>query len=1071
MSMLGDGLVGPRSWEDPTTFGAGRLPMRSPLVPHPDPASARTGDDTASPWYRCLDGTWQCRLFARPDDVTVGDLVADPSGDPSAGDAAAGWHDVAVPSNWTLDPAVDDWPQYTNVRMPFPGVPPEVPDTNPTMVYRRTVTPPRAWRGRRIVLRVGGAESVLFVYVDGVAVAFGKDSRLPTEVDLTRHVTPGRSFELALVVVRWSDASWIEDQDHWWMAGVHRSVELYATGTVHLADVAARAGLTDDLHTGTLEVTATVGFADDPRPGWSVTAVLERLDGRRVADVTPAFPGGEQVPSLTVPYVFDGHHVRLSATVARVEAWSAEQPTLYRVVVSLVRPDGAVAEVVAVRVGFRRVEIRDRQLLVNGAPVLILGVNRHDHHPDRGKAVTAGDLRDDLVAMKRANVHAVRTSHYPNDHRFYDLCDELGVYVVDEANVESHAVNTSLCHDPRYESAILDRVARMVRRDRNHASIIVWSLGNESGYGAVHDAAAAWVRRVDPDRPVQYEGPFLFGLDTEAPCTDIVCPMYTSIDDITAWARRGADPRPLILCEFSHAMGNSNGSLADYVAAFENEPGLQGGFVWEWKDHGLRQTLPDGRVRFAYGGQFGDRPHDANFVADGIVGADLTPHPALEELRWLARPVQVTATVNDARRGRVRIRNRQWFRGLDWLRATWELTVDGEVVGRGRLPLPDIGPQREAVVDLGWERPRAQPGQRAHLTVRVVTRRASAWAPAGHLVAWDQVEAPVDTVRARPAITAPPAAVAETQDGHRRVLEAAGVRLVVDEPDAAIVAVDLLGVPLLASGPTLSLWRAPIDNDGIKAFVGSDDLWWQAQAGGVLSRWLEWGLDRIERRPAGFALRRRDGRRAFVLESELAPAGGAGTISHRREVSLAPDGTVVVREHVVVPDVFDDLPRVGVELALVAGFDDVDLLGLGPHENHVDRRASAVFGRWRWQIDDEPCPYLVPQHHGQRTGVQEVRVVDPTGGRSVRFAPGEGSPLLEVAVRRTTAADLWQASDLTELSTRREAVVELDLAHRGVGTASCGPDTLERFRVRPGVHRWVWSLRPQRLGGARRRTT
>ena len=438
--------------------------------------------------------------------------------------------------------------------------------------------------------------------------------------------------------------------------------------------------------------------------------------------------------------MFNGHVARTECVVPRVRPWSAELPVLHGVTVTLVDERGRGTETVHQRAGFRRVEIKGRNLLVNGARVMIQGVNRHDHHPERGKAVTVADMRADIVLMKQHNVNAVRCSHYPNDPRFLDLCDELGLYVIDEANVESHAWNTSLCHDPRYRATIMSRVARMVERDKNHPSIIMWSLGNESGYGAVHDAAAAWVRAYDPSRPVHYEGAVYHehhsrgGLPAVDPvenwveggtgATDVVCPMYAPIESIVRYGTSGRGARPLIMCEYSHAMGNSNGSLADYWHAFESTPGLQGGFVWEWKDHGISQVLADGTKRFAYGGQFGDTPNDGNFVADGLVHSDMAPHPAMRELAWCHRPVAVTLAGKGAN-ARLVIRNRQSFRDLAWLRAEWELLVDGAPVRRGRLAVPRCPGGATVKVEL----PAAVPRGAADVSVivRWFTRNDEPW--------------------------------------------------------------------------------------------------------------------------------------------------------------------------------------------------------------------------------------------------------------------------------------------------------------------------------------------------------
>jgi beta-galactosidase len=728
-----------RPWLDPEIVAVRRLPMRPPTTAYPDVAAARAADRAASPWWRSLDGRWNFSLFEHPDAVppaAVAPLLDD--GGVASRSAAPGSGSVpkpttlTVPGNWTMQ-GVGDHPHYTNVQMPFPGPPPALPERNPTGVYRRTFTVPNRWSGRQLVLHLGGADSVHAVFVNGRFAGYGTDSRLASEYDVTQLVSPGRN-EVAIVVVRYSAHSYVEDQDQWWMAGLHREVWLEARGATHLVALQCDAGLAApadgavrDGSLGTLTVRATIGGLAPPTAGWTVRTWVETLKGRRVGRaVTTAVPH-----QFDVPYLFHGHTAEARFEVPGVTAWSAERPERYRVVAELLDPNGTATEVHAQLVGFRSVEVRDGRLLVNGRPIWVFGVNRHDHHPDRGKAVTVDDMRADLLEMRRHNITAVRCSHYPNDPGFLDLCDEIGMYVVDEANIESHAYNTSLCDDPRYRSAWLARGARMVERDRNHPSVILWSLGNESGHGANHTALAGWIRRVDPSRPLHYEGAVFHDgwVDGGRESTDVVCPMYPTIDAIAGY--RG--DRPLVMCEYSHAMGNSNGSLADYWDVILSTPGLQGGFIWEWKDHGLRTVLPSGRRGLAYGGQFGEHPHDGNFVADGLVSADLEPHPAMQEVAWVHRPV----AVSPAGRSRLRLVNRQAFAGLDGLHGEWSLLVGGDVRASGLLDLPEVAPLSSVDIPLPCELP-SEPD--AQLTVRFRNRRATPWAPAGHLVAWDQVE-------------------------------------------------------------------------------------------------------------------------------------------------------------------------------------------------------------------------------------------------------------------------------------------------------------------------------------------
>jgi beta-galactosidase len=971
-------VVGPfRPWTDPNTIALGRLPMRVPSTAFADASRARAGDRATSGWWRSLHGSWKLRLFdtaeAVPSTVTNADY-----------DATA-WQSVAVPGNWTLQDT-GDVPHYTNVQMPFAGPPPRLPNRNPTGVYRRTVQVRGAWlKQRRVVLHVGGAESVHAVYVNGTFAGYGTDSRLASEYDITDHLRVGRNL-IAIVVMRYSAHSYVEDQDQWWMAGLHREVFVESRSLTSVANVRCDADLDVATGTGSLTVSSTVDFASTPERGWVVRTTLETLTGRRVGkpvDVTVRH-------SFARAYLFTGHVAVASFVVDKVAAWSAEHPHRYRVVVELLAPDGSVREVHAQLVGFRHVEVRNRQLLVNGQPVWIFGVNRHDHHPTRGKAVTVDDMRADLLLMKQHNITAVRTSHYPNDPRLLDLCDELGLYVVDEANIESHAYNTSLCHDDRYRAAWIARGARMVERDVNHPSIILWSLGNESGYGANHDALAAWIRHYDPSRPLHYEGASFHAgwADGGRIATDVVCPMYPPIAAIVAYGRDNVGDRPLIMCEYSHAMGNSNGSLADYWAAITSTPGLQGGFLWEWKDHGLAKRMADGSKRLAYGGMFGDTPNDANFVADGLVSSDLVPHPALREVAWVYRPVTVT-------KGRpansITISNRQSFSDLSKLRADWSLHVDGEVAGQGVLQVPSCAPHESVTVPLPCSIPMGN--HDVALSIRWRTTRTSPWSPTGHLVSWDQVEL---RVARRP-----------------RTPTDAGVR------DAPLTPVERL----LVQPVTLNLWRAPTDNDGFKLM--REGL--RPDMGPALGAWLHAGLDRL-------------------------PA--ESLVDHRVRRTVHADQSVTYRHDVRVPPSLVDLPRVGVMFQLPRGFESLRWFGRGPHDNYPDRKSSAM--REVWQQGVDVSQYLVPQEFGLRTDCRWFECIDRRG-RVVRIDVAQPAAM-HCSATHHTPAQLFAAPHEQDLQRSAGLVVCLDAAHRGLGTASCGPDVLDQYRLTAGIYRFSYTL-------------
>ena len=1058
-------VFGQRWWATPEVGGIGRLPMRAPLVPYPDAETAREGDRShdrsLSPWWRSLDGTWSFRLFDRPEDVTAGHLD---------GSDAAGWDTVPVPSTWVTQGY--ERPHYTNIVMPLPGHAPEVPHRSPTGVYRRTFRVPAAWRGRRIVLSVGGAHSAHAVVVNGRPVGVGTDPCLASEYDVTPYLVRGENT-LAVAVVRWTAGSWVEDQDQWWMAGLHREVTLHATAPVHLAHVHAVAGLQPDavtgaFTTGTLTVHADVALAGggDLPEGWRVEARVERADGR-------ALPGGRSLRAAVARFdrsstlaevvsgvAWPGHRASVSATFPGVAPWSAEEPNLHRVLVSLVDPAGAVVEVVSQRIGFRCVSVEQRELRVNGRMVYVRGVNRHDHDAATGVVVSRAQMRLDLEVMKRHNVNAVRTSHYPNDPHLLDLCDELGLYVVDEADLESHGREHMLVQQPQYATVFLERMVRLVRRDANHACVIGWSLGNESGYGAAHDAMAAWVRRTDPTRFVQYEGPHRYGDLSSVPtppagaprptgrhdaCTDIVCPMYPELDAIVAWARSGRDPRPLIMCEYSHAMGNSNGGLADIWEAVEREPGLQGGFIWEWIDHGLWKTLPDGRRFWAYGGHFGDEPNDGAFVADGLVWPDRTPHPAMAEVHHVHRPVRVHDV--DVRRGVVAVHNAHAHTGLDHLRARWELLVDGAVVQHGRLPLPEVAPGARAVLTVPFTPPVLTTGQEVHLVVRCTLARATSWAPAGHEVAVEQLLVPLASPGGPATPDATPgdrvtAAVTRRPGG----LVAGRTTVWLDERTGAVQGLAFDGRELLAEPLAVTLWRSRIDNDG-QEHVGLP---------GPGRRWDRLGIRHLDARCTSMRVGRSGDQGVVRTEHQLLTGSGA-VAHHRRRLVVRPDGGLTVDEDLLLPDDLADLPRVGVVTALVPGFEELAWFGRGPHESYPDRRAGAPVGRWRSTVSDQYVPYLHPQEHGHHTDTRWAAVGD---GRVTVLVTGAGrTPTFGFSARHHGDHQLHDAPDTPSLQADDRTWLHVDHRMRGLGTASCGPDTAPRYRIPAGRHRWTWTLR------------
>ena len=960
---------------------------------------------------------------------------------PSPAEIPDGWPNdplgdgtIHVPGVWTRQ-GVGDLPHYTNVVMPWDEQPPNHPDANPTGLYRIEFERPAH---PRVVVEFGGAESVLAVWCNGHFVGAGKDSRLASTFDLTPHLWPG-SNRLAAAVSRWSDATWIEDQDHWFHGGLHRPVVVRGTELVRIDDLVTNGDVDPGTGRAALSVDVQVGSPDALDPGWVVEIDLGPLaTGRTVAVPAPPPPTGRGAMEGAYTYLGPIASTRFEGLDAT--PWTAETPNLHRITVTLIDPDGTRVETIERRVGFRRVEVRDRRLLVNGKPVMIAGVNRHDHHPDNGKTPSPTEIRDELVAMKRHNINAVRTSHYPNDPAMLELCDELGLYVVDEANVESHARHDSLVASGLFDLAILDRVRRMVYRDRSHPCVIGWSLGNESGHGAAHDAAAAWVRSVDPTRFVQYEGGFHHRWRREAAdggreqpptrsdrlVTDVVCPMYPTVAMIRSWAewaeRTGDDERPLIMCEYSHAMGNSNGGLDEYWNAFRELPALSGGFVWDWRDQGLRERTDDGTEWWAYGGHYGDKPNDGNFCINGLVDPDLRPHPGLRELAHLARPVAIARSDGGDPAGSfpLTVENRYDHVDLGHVSIHWQVATDGRPEAEGTITAPGVPPRGtatltiDALTDAIAGVSEARDAGHVAVTLRSMLVSDTEWAEAGHVLGHDQIvlrDGPDTGTATVSAINRDPSPVA-----------------------GPVSPLDLMA----AAVP--SLWRAPIDNDVH-----------------VAPRWREWGLDRLAVEddsglvpvdPVDTDRGSNDDRTVLERRCRI------GAARFRCRVEAHPDGVARVEAEIETPQEWHDLPRVGVVLTTPAGFDRLTWFGPGPDETYADRRASALVGRWSTTVADQYHPYVRPQEYGAHVDCRWFELVDGEG-RGIRIV---GDPTLVFSARHHTDGSLTDASTPAELTTAPTVEVHVDLAQRGLGTAACGPDT-DRL-IGPGVHRWSWWMVP-----------
>ncbi|MGW0820223.1 glycoside hydrolase family 2 TIM barrel-domain containing protein [Streptomyces sp. NPDC002845] len=933
------------------------------IVDYVEDVSPGSGALPPRAWYAAsdavslsLNGSWRFRLSATAD--------AEDDSFAAEGYDAGGWAEIPVPGHWVLQG--HGAPIYTNHLYPFPVDPPRVPTENPTGDHLRVFDLPSDWPSDGgAVIRFDGVESCARVWLNGRDIGEFKGSRLPHEFTVGHLLKPAGNV-LAVRVHQWSAGSYLEDQDQWWLPGIFRDVTLLHRPASSALDFFVHASYDHVAGEGTLRVDSDV-------------------DGR----VT--------VPALDID-VATGESVTVP-----VRPWTAETPQLY---------DGVLAtegERVPLRIGFRTVELSDGLIKVNGRPILFKGVNRHEWHPEQGRALDLETMEQDVLLMKRHNINAVRTSHYPPHPAFLDLCDEYGLWVIDECDLETHgfteqAWRDNPVDDDRWTPALLDRAARMVERDKNHPSVVIWSLGNEAGSGRGLTAMAEWIHGRDGSRLVHYEG------DWDCRDSDMYSRMYPDHAE-TERIGQGLDggtlkrrQLPLILCEYGHAMGNGPGGLADYQRLFESYDRLQGGFIWEWIDHGIK----DERYGFAYGGDFGEELHDGNFVCDGLIFPDRTPSPGLVEYKKVIEPVRIEG---DGADGTVRVTNAYDFADLSALAFEWSYQVDGDTVEAGALSVPALAPGESAEVKLPEPPASYGRGGETQWTVRALLADDTPWGKKDHQVAWAQL----------PVIERPLPSVAPSDR------PTASERLIYLGPatfDVRTGALKTIG-PRDVTGPRLDVWRAPTDND-----AGAP---WQPDARyGLL--WRKLGLHRMRHRLDAVEL----GEDALTVRTRVAPA--AWEVGLRTVYRWTSDGTRLKLTVSVAPegDWTLPLPRLGIRFGLSSA-GEVKWFGGGPGEGYPDTKSASMLGLWRSSVDELQTPYVRPQENGARPDVRWAEI----GGLRI-----EGDPEFWFTARRWTSEQLDAAEHLTDLKPGGTTWVNLDHGQMGIGSQSCGPGALPQYHLR-----------------------
>lgn len=1023
-------------WQNPKLIQRGREKAHTTFFPYCGEAAARSGNRGKSAYYRQLNGRWQ--FTWAPEPRLAPKDFEQPSYDSSI------WDSIPVPSNWEM--LGYGRPNYTNVNYPFPYDPPYVPDENPVGCYRKTFTLPAAWKGKRVFITFDGVDSFYYLYINGKEVGCSKVPHMPAEFDITDYVTGGTNL-VAVKVFQWSDGSYLEDQDCWRLHGIFRDVYLTADEPLRLRDIWVNADLDAEYKDGKLTVHSDIknhGAAQAAK--LSLSLYDEKWNKATALDVN--FDASES-SEVSLEKVID---------IAAPEKWNPEKPYLYTLIATLFDSAGSELSSYPVKLGFRKVEIRGVEFFVNGVSVKLKGVNRHDTHYTLGHVTPLEDMIKDVELMKQYNINCVRTSHYPNDPRWLDLCDQYGLFTIDEADLESHGdgfMGFPLSSHPDWTEAYLDRVERMVRRDRNHPSIVMWSMGNESGYGSNHVKMIELTREIDPSRPVHYCEAGI------APEVDVYSTMYPQLYNIKmnfdSDLVRNIDPKvieeylkrhkpleeraktvdkPFFMCEYAHAMGNGPGNLAEYWEMIYNEPALIGGCIWEWVDHGILAVDENDEEFYAYGGDFDDHPNDGIFCVDGLNYPHREPHTGLIEYKKVIQPVKVTA-VNLAS-GKIALKNMNYYTDLSWLQGRWNVTLNGEHITFGYLQGLDIAPgeEREFVLEL----PEICSCGDYQLNLSFVQKNDTLWAEAGYEVASEQF-----TLAALPRVkvdsnTLPSLQIEQNEDD--LLIEGEEFRLSFDTGKGIITAYEYQDTPLVEVGPQTNIWRAPTDNDN--GFSKAS------------KRWIKNGLDKLQHRLANCTWEAFDNKVVIKAEIVDAPYIIQPACRSYYTYTVYGDGTVRVKVRFEPRGNMGYLPRLGTCWQLPGELDRTIWYGRGPQESYWDKKSAAYIGLFKSLVEDLHEPYVRPQENGAHEDTFFAALTNDLGLGLVFV----GLPNFVFTAHDYSDADLTAAKHDHEIQRGESTCVNIDYRQGGLGSNSCGPEPLEKYLLKPEPAELEYLVRP-----------
>ncbi len=1037
-------------WENPYVTGINKENARATMFSYGSVEKAKTVDRNNSDRIFSLNGTWNFKFSPTPQGAP-NDFYKS---------AVSEWDKIDVPSNWELNgygTAI-----YTNIVYPFVVNPPFIdPADNPVGCYQREFSIPENWDGMNVTLHFGGVSSAFYVWVNGQFVGYSQGSRLPAEFNITNKLQAGKN-NVSVKVYRWSDGSYLEDQDHWRLSGIHREVVLLAEPKVRISDFFIQTQLDNDYEDALIKIRPKIqNLSNRDIEGYLLEAMLFDTNGKAVLG-KPLTKNVAEIINEQYPRLDNVKFALMQATITNPKKWTAETPNLYTLVFTLKDNNGQVLEAKSTKIGFRSVEISDGQFLINGQPITIYGVNHHDHNQYNGKVVSREDMLADVIQMKQFNFNAVRTCHYPNDPVWYDLCDEYGLYVMDEANIETHGQGGYLTNQPDWNHAFMERGIRMVERDKNHASVIIWSLGNESGRGPNHAAMAGWIRDYDLTRPIHYEPalgnpgkPGYISSDEEGYPNRSVTLKANPVDQdwVDMWGRFYPTPdmakqvaglkgnnQPVIFSEYAHAMGNSTGNFKELWDVFRSQKRIAGGFIWDWMDQGIVKKDANGDEFWAYGGDYGDPINDANFCINGVIFPDHTPKPGLFEIKQVQQPVAILAkNLNTFTYEAI---NRNSFLNLNNYSIIWELTANGLSIKNGSMDVPSVKPGDTYSFSLPLKKiAEPKPATEYFVKIDFVLKEKSNWADAGHQVAFGQFKSPssnsVSTVKIDNIETI---SISEN-NASQLILEGTNFSLTIDKQKGLISNWTKNGITLISgNGLAPSFWRAQTDNDN---------------RGGVTHELLkEWLTSQTNRKVASVLLEdiSTSEKQVIITHSIL-----DGKVEWINNLTVSGNGTIKVDASVNMDSDLPMIPKVGLKMQIPNTLNNISWFGLGPHENYIDRVDGVWVGLFKMPLDKFITPYIKPQENANRTGIRWMAFKGTDSGIKVT-----GKQHLSMSAVPWTVDQLEKALHPNELPKNDFITVNIDLIQMGVG----GNDTwtpsralpMEKYQIKPGNFEYSFLL-------------